>query len=209
MKNAAKTTDIINPFNLELKSKEDPSQCVKIESTTRDISIALSGYLTALNKWRFSSGSTSIVEAACKLRDWVERKHGHPYHACLDVVKLWKSKGLLRLIKSGQKEIEPSKNPLIGKYFHSIKDGFICWQGIIIGSPEHGLYLIQLFDWLMGQPSVQRLVLIDQMMDWLFYSNANEMTHSYDHGSAKRLKKPESDYSGTVEIRRFNPDKKP
>ena len=34
---------------------------------------------------------------------------------------------------------------LVGQYFHSIEDGYLQWQGTVIGNPEPGWYLLQLF----------------------------------------------------------------
>lgn len=84
-----------------------------------------------------------------------------------------------------------NQNPLVGKFFHQIEpnsddDKFhIGWQGVIIGNPEPGIYMAQLFDWLAGQESAIRLVKIEDMKLWMFYNNADEMNHSYEHGSAR------------------------
>lgn len=76
---------------------------------------------------------------------------------------------------------------LIGQFFHSIgKDtGKIQWQGCIIGNPEPGWYLVQLFEWAMGEPNVRRLVRIEDMEGWLFYPDGEAMTHSYEYGIAR------------------------
>jgi len=77
---------------------------------------------------------------------------------------------------------------LIGQFFHSIsKDtGNIEWQGYVIGNPEPGWYLLQLFEWLMGEPNVCRLVRIEDMKDWLFYESAEDMKFSYESGMARK-----------------------
>ena len=75
----------------------------------------------------------------------------------------------------------------VGMYFHSIgKDsGKVEWQGMVIGNPEPGWYLLQLFEWAMGEPNVCRLVLIEDMEHWLFYDTAAAMKFSYEHGAAR------------------------
>jgi hypothetical protein len=78
-----------------------------------------------------------------------------------------------------------SKNPLVGKYFHSLKDGQVHWQGTVLGTPEPGWYLVQLFEWIMGEPSNQGLVRFTDMAEWLFYENADQMKFSYEHGMAR------------------------
>ena len=77
--------------------------------------------------------------------------------------------------------------PLLGQFFHSIgKDhGKVEWQGVIIGNPEPGWYLLQLFEWMLGEQNVRRLVRIEDMEHWLFYENAEAMSFSYEHGSAR------------------------
>jgi hypothetical protein len=81
---------------------------------------------------------------------------------------------------------------LIGHYFHSIdkETGHLEWQGQVIANPEPGWYLLQLFEWLMGEPNVQRLVRIEDMADWLFYENGEEMEHSYSGGAGYRHLSP-------------------
>jgi hypothetical protein len=66
---------------------------------------------------------------------------------------------------------------LVGKYFHSANESNkIEWQGVVIGEPHPGWYLVQLFEWASGEPSVQRLVPIEKMASWLFYPDADAMT---------------------------------
>lgn len=39
---------------------------------------------------------------------------------------------------------------LVGMFFHSVskESGYIEWQGVVIGNPEPGWYLLQLFSWI-------------------------------------------------------------
>ncbi len=72
-----------------------------------------------------------------------------------------------------------SKEPeqLVGKYFHSANENNkIEWQGVVIGEPQSGWYLVQLFEWTSGEPTEQRLVPIEKMIGWLFYPDADAMT---------------------------------
>lgn len=79
------------------------------------------------------------------------------------------------------------EQPFVGTFFHSLDEQkHIEWQGRVVGSPEPGLYLVQLFEWGMGDPSVQQIVGIHDMRDWLFYATAEEMKQSYDYGHARR-----------------------
>ena len=68
---------------------------------------------------------------------------------------------------------------LVGKYFHGANESNkVEWQGVVIGEPQPGWYLVQLFDWTSGKPSVQRLVPIEKMNAWLFYPDRAAMTSS-------------------------------
>jgi hypothetical protein len=72
---------------------------------------------------------------------------------------------------------KPETEKLLGKYFQSAnEDNKIEWQGVVIGEPHPGWYLVQLFEWASGEPSVQRLVPIEKMVGWLFYPDADAMT---------------------------------
>lgn len=77
------------------------------------------------------------------------------------------------------------KLDLVGHFFHSLKDGKIHWQGRVVGHPEPGIYLVVLFEWLMGEPNVEYLVRVNQMMGWMFYPDQETMIHSYKHGVAR------------------------
>ena len=74
-------------------------------------------------------------------------------------------------------EMSGQPEKLVGKYFHSANEtNQIEWQGVVIGEPHPGWYLVQLFEWASGYPSVQRLVPIEKMIGWLFYPDARAMT---------------------------------
>jgi len=89
-----------------------------------------------------------------------------------------------------------SSNALVNQFFHSIDpvEKKVHWQGVVVGNPEPGWYLIQLFEWLMGGPSNRALVRIEDMKGWLFYGSAEEMQFSYEHGVAK----PSGMYGGAA-----------
>jgi hypothetical protein len=65
---------------------------------------------------------------------------------------------------------------LVGKYFHSASENNkVEWQGVVIGEPHPGWYLVQLLEWASGEPGVQRLVPIEKMTGWLFYPDRDAM----------------------------------
>ena len=84
-------------------------------------------------------------------------------------------------IETCSMETEPitKTEKLVGKYFHSANENNkVEWQGVVIGEPHPGWYLVQLFDWASGEPSEQRLVPIEKMIGWLFYPDRDTITSS-------------------------------
>jgi len=69
---------------------------------------------------------------------------------------------------------------LTGKFFHSVglDRRTIEWQGTFLGLASPGLYRVQLFERITGQPSEQRLVPATDMRYWLIYESAEQM-HEY------------------------------
>ena len=99
--------------------------------------------------------------------------------------------GYARGLEQGRKTNQPLQrgNFLAGKFFHSLgEDGKVKWQGFVLGSPEPGWYLVQLFEWLMGEPNVCKLVQFEEMSKWLFYQDQESMIFSYEYGVASRLR---------------------
>lgn len=76
---------------------------------------------------------------------------------------------------------------LIGSYFHTFDgEGKLYWQGAVVAEPHPGLYLIELFEWIVGGSHVQRLVRVEDMMDWHFYDTAEWMNNKYEYEIAPR-----------------------
>ena len=69
---------------------------------------------------------------------------------------------------------------LTGQCFHTFKDDKPHWQGVVIGNPEPGWYLVQLCEWLNGNPSTRRIVRIEDMSKWVFYKDSEQMNEAYD-----------------------------
>ena len=67
----------------------------------------------------------------------------------------------------------------VGNYFHSFNDtGEIEWQGQILDE-ENGEYLVQLFEWICGEPGDQEVVPVSQTKSWRFYRSATAMNRAY------------------------------
>jgi len=77
---------------------------------------------------------------------------------------------------------EPPGDGFVGLFFHSINTGGeVEWQGRITRELPGEHYLVQLYDWMMGDPSLKRIVPLSDMTAWRFYDSADEWRHWYEH----------------------------
>jgi hypothetical protein len=56
-------------------------------------------------------------------------------------------------------------HPLVGKFFHSFRNGEICWQGQVRAVADPGFYLCQFFEWLAGGETHSEVITIKQMVE--------------------------------------------
>lgn len=77
---------------------------------------------------------------------------------------------------------QPPITDLTGQFFHSTLDNQIVGQGAVLGSPAPGWYLVLLFGWAEGSPSLRRLVKFSDMEHWIFYGSRDEMETAYAYG---------------------------
>jgi hypothetical protein len=80
---------------------------------------------------------------------------------------------------------------LIGRFFHSYdkETGKVLgWQGQVIGRPQKDTYLVQLFEWWMGEASKQILVSVNQMLEehWQFYPDRDAWLFAYEQYDGKQ-----------------------
>lgn len=76
----------------------------------------------------------------------------------------------------GVEAAQAESGKLVGLWFHSRNDdGVIEWQGRVERDLENGSCVVQLFEWIMGEPSVQKVVPFEQMSSWDFYPTARDM----------------------------------
>jgi len=79
---------------------------------------------------------------------------------------------------------------LVGKFFHTTT---ACpggaripeWQGHIVAEPGPGLLLVELFEWVLGEPSGQELITISDFVAKkpVLYDRAEDLHFSYEYGS--------------------------
>jgi hypothetical protein len=74
-------------------------------------------------------------------------------------------------------ELDP--NSLVGSFFHS--DRKRHWQGCVVAEPALGVFLVELFSWVGPVESTyQRLVRLEEMMEWRFYDTADWMDEAFE-----------------------------
>jgi len=83
-------------------------------------------------------------------------------------------------MKAASKRVDRGRNQRIalgvGRWFHSVNDdGAIIWQGKILRDSRSGVFVVQLYSWLDGRPTDQRIVRASEMVGWRFYRTDAEM----------------------------------
>jgi hypothetical protein len=77
---------------------------------------------------------------------------------------------------------------LDNKYFHTIEtaEGPIeegnwefGWQGVVLGMVDSEYVLVQLYDWMFGEPNLIKLVRLAEMVNWRFYASLDAMKDAF------------------------------
>jgi hypothetical protein len=80
-----------------------------------------------------------------------------------------------------------SKDTLTGLWFHSRSNGKIEWQGCVVRCLKNGSYVVQLYEWGMGTPTVQKVISFDRMKDWDFYQTARAMRYAWNWKISRQI----------------------
>lgn len=75
---------------------------------------------------------------------------------------------------------------LVGSSFHVIENNLVERQGCIVGNPEPGWYMVQFYDWIMGEANIIKLYRIEEMKEWVLYESDEDMKYSYEYGYASK-----------------------
>jgi hypothetical protein len=75
----------------------------------------------------------------------------------------------------GVESAQAKQGTLVGLWFHSRHDGSFGWQGQVKRDLGNGQYTVQLFSWLDGEPTIQKVVAFDTMKGWDFYDADADM----------------------------------
>lgn len=68
---------------------------------------------------------------------------------------------------------------IVGKWFHSFKDGYVHWQGQVLSAQPADHFLVQLYEWFLGEPNKQIVVPFSEMVGWTFYDSNEQMLHEW------------------------------
>ena len=71
-------------------------------------------------------------------------------------------------------------NILVNKFFHIMEGKHVKYQGRIIGYIGSGYYLIQLYDFIDGNPSYKKIANCEKMIDWIFHETEDEWVTFYN-----------------------------
>jgi len=83
------------------------------------------------------------------------------------------------------------KHALVGRWFHTWEKDELAWQGTVEAEILPGWYLVQLFEWFHGEPSVQRVVRIEEMTGWHLYPSREDMLAAYEVYDRRRATRRE------------------
>jgi hypothetical protein len=75
---------------------------------------------------------------------------------------------------------------LVGKFFHARNlEGSVSWQGRILAEPSPGVFYVELYEWLMGEPDTRTLVRLDDMLS--LYPNGRPVTRFEFYDTAEQM----------------------
>jgi hypothetical protein len=88
-------------------------------------------------------------------------------------------------VKVGSNRLNRPDDLLAGRCFMQLaEDGLIELTGVIWGRVEPGIYLIQYFDAMMGEPNNLEIVPIQKLMTWRLEEDDAQLRHAIEYGFA-------------------------
>lgn len=79
----------------------------------------------------------------------------------------------------GVEAAKKNKTGLVGMWVHILKNGKIENQLQIIKELSEDRYLLQYYSFIDGTPTKSKIFSLEQMADFVFYSNDKEMRYAY------------------------------
>ncbi len=72
---------------------------------------------------------------------------------------------------------------LVKRCFHTLtEDGKLDRQGRVLAMPGQGVYFVEWLSWVDGCPTHETMVKLEDMLNWIFYADAEHMKFSAEHG---------------------------
>lgn len=121
----------------------------------------------------------------CKLVGWSREGEGDPIlrsSAAYDIAyrTICDLSAKSRRLTKGKPKVRVGS--IVGQWFHSHDgEGHIKWQGQVLESQGENIYLVQLYEWLVGRASTEEVVPRSQMVveRWVFYDTSDAMNYAY------------------------------
>jgi len=79
------------------------------------------------------------------------------------------------------------KDALVGQFFHTFQDGTLQEQGEVLSRVSPELYLVRVFEWLLGAEFEQRIEPATNMVTWKFYSDRDTWQRAYEKYAHQRV----------------------
>jgi hypothetical protein len=93
------------------------------------------------------------------------------------------SKSRKALVEHPDFEFNPAS--LVGSWFHRLENDEMVWQGVVVGEPQAGTYLVQIDRMGPGAANVQKLITMamltndDDGYGWHFYDTEAQAREAY------------------------------
>lgn len=124
-----------------------------------------------LPNWNQAEGENRMyshigVDGAEFFREYPEKEFGgNVLHAA--------NVALSARFEHGEVPATINRSKLVGKYFHSYKpDGSVHWQGRVVSESGSDVFTVQLCSWLDGNPTIQKIINVKDMVGWSFYESS-------------------------------------
>jgi len=98
----------------------------------------------------------------------------------------WKRDAIAEAAWDAGRAAQTKADGIAGKWFHSFKEGYVHWQGQVLSAQPADHFLVQLYEWFMGQPNKQVIVPFSDMIGWTFYDSSEQMVFEWEHRLAPR-----------------------
>jgi hypothetical protein len=76
---------------------------------------------------------------------------------------------------------------LVGRFFHAFdQHGFVQFQGRVVSQIDETHYLVQFYEWIVGEANTIHIRTLAQMLEWQFNEDADHWRFWFEHRAPKR-----------------------